>query len=209
MKVNQDLSILLWLRKQRKDESGKVPVCVRLTINGVRAQFSLGIKVLPSQFNTDSGSVKGKSEESKMINNQLDVVKGQLHLHYNKMIALYNVVTPEMIKNSYLGKVQEQKTLVQAFKYHNEQFEQKGSKSSAKECLILGSGISERLNSAFKKAIILSKVVLNFSRAIRKYLLKNRSNLLKNRNQPFNSFTLFTIRNKSSTTISLDAQSCL
>jgi len=73
MKVNQDLSILLWLRKQRKDETGKVPVCVRLTINGVRAQFSLGIKVLPSQFNTDSGSVKGKSEESKMINNQLEV----------------------------------------------------------------------------------------------------------------------------------------
>lgn len=125
MKVNQDLSILLWLRKQRKDELGKVPVCVRLTINGVRAQFSLGIKVLPSQFNTDSGSVKGKSEESKMINNQLDVVKGQLHLHYNKMTALHNIVTPEMIKNSYLGKVQEQKTLVQAFKYHNEQFEQK------------------------------------------------------------------------------------
>ena len=59
MKVNQELSILFWLCKQRNDDSGRSPIYARLTIGGSRTQFSLGKKVLPSQFIRQSGLVKG------------------------------------------------------------------------------------------------------------------------------------------------------
>jgi site-specific recombinase XerD len=125
MKVNQDLSILFWLWKQKKDANGKAPIYARLTIDGTRTQFSLGHKVLPTLFNKESGLVKGSSEEAKAINNYLILVKGKLQQHYNILITQNEVVTPEMVRNAFSSKADAHKTLVQAFTYHNEQFEQK------------------------------------------------------------------------------------
>ena len=44
MKVNESLSILLWLNKGKASQDGKVPIWVRLTVNGKRSSFSLGKK---------------------------------------------------------------------------------------------------------------------------------------------------------------------
>ena len=125
MKVNQDLSILFWLCKQRKDDSGKAPIYARLTIDGIRTQFSLGKKVLPSQFMQQSGLVKGSSEDAKTLNNYLTLVKGKLQQHYNILITQHEIVTPEMVRNAFSGKTGNVKTLIQAFTWHNDQFEQK------------------------------------------------------------------------------------
>lgn len=125
MKVNQDLCILFWLCKQKNDNTGKATIYARLTIGGARTQFSLGKKVMPSQFIRQSGLVKGSSEEAKTLNNYLTLVKGKLQQHYNILITQQEVVTPEMVRNAYNGSTGNTKTLVQAFKYHNEQFEQK------------------------------------------------------------------------------------
>lgn len=125
MKVNQDLSILFWLCKQRKDDSGKAPIYARLTIDGIRTQFSLGKKVLPSQFMQQSGLVKGSSEDAKTLNNYLTLVKGKLQQHYNILITQHEIVTPEMVRNTFSGKTGNVKTLNQAFTWHNDQFEQK------------------------------------------------------------------------------------
>ena len=125
MKVNQDLSILFWLCKQRKDDSGKAPIYARLTIDGIRTQFSLGKKVLPSQFMQQSGLVKGSSEDAKTLNNYLTLVKGKIQQHYNILITQHEIVTPEMVRNAFSGKTGNVKTLIQAFTWHNDQFEQK------------------------------------------------------------------------------------
>lgn len=137
MKVNQDLSILFWLWKQKADATGKAPLYARLTIDGSRTQFSLGHKVLPAQFNKHSGMVKGSSEEAKTINNYLTLVKGKLQQHYNILITQHEVVTPEMVRNALIGKNDGQKTLVEVFTYHNQQFEQKvkaGNRANASLC---------------------------------------------------------------------------
>ncbi len=125
MKTIQDLSILFWLWKKRADSTGKAPIYVRLSINKTRIQFALGHKVIPTLFNTQSGLVKGNSDDAKTINNHLILVKGKLQQHFNSLITQHEVVTPEMVRNAYLGKKEVQKTLVYAFKWHNDQFEQK------------------------------------------------------------------------------------
>jgi len=125
MKVNQNLSILFWVWKDKADESGKAPIYVRLTIEGVRAQFSMGQKINPTQFNPKSGMLKGTSEDAKTVNNYINLVKGKIQQHYNILITQFDYVTPEMVKNAFLGKTDHQKTIIDAFTYHNEQFEQK------------------------------------------------------------------------------------
>lgn len=125
MKVNQELAILFWLWKQKADTAGKAPIYARLTIDGLRIQFSLGQRVLPAQFNKQSGMVKGSSDDAKSINSYLILVKGKLQQHYNLLVTQNDVVTPEMVRDAFIGKSDAQKTLLQAFTYHNEQFEQK------------------------------------------------------------------------------------
>lgn len=125
MKTIQDLSILFWIWKKRADSTGKAPIYVRLSINQNRIQFALGHKVIPTQFNTKSGLVRGNSEDAKIINNHLILVKAKLQQHYNALITQHEVVTPEMVRNAYIGIKEIPKTLVYAFKWHNDQFEQK------------------------------------------------------------------------------------
>jgi site-specific recombinase XerD len=125
MKVNQNLSILFWVWKDKIDELGKAPIYVRLTIDGMRSQFSLGLKVKPSQFNVKKGQLNGTSEEARTGNNYINLVRGKLQQHYNILSTQFDEVSPDMVRNIFLGKTEYHKTLVQAFNYHNEQFEQK------------------------------------------------------------------------------------
>ena len=125
MKVNQNLSILFWVWKDKIDELGKAPIYVRLTIDGKRSQFSLGNKTLPSQFNVKKGQLNGTSEEARTVNNYINLVRGKLQQHYNILTTQADHVSPDMVRNAFLGKNETKKTLIQAFDFHNEQFLQK------------------------------------------------------------------------------------
>ncbi|MFD2145460.1 Arm DNA-binding domain-containing protein [Mucilaginibacter antarcticus] len=47
MKVNEDLSILFWLKRQKATKEGLVPIYVRITVKGGRTEFSSGKKSIP------------------------------------------------------------------------------------------------------------------------------------------------------------------
>lgn len=47
MKVNEDLSILFWLNRQKSTKDGLVPIYVRITVTGDRDGFSSGKKIDP------------------------------------------------------------------------------------------------------------------------------------------------------------------
>lgn len=47
MKVNEHLSILFILSKKKASKDGKAPIWVRRKVDGERAEFSPGLKILP------------------------------------------------------------------------------------------------------------------------------------------------------------------
>ena len=49
------------------------------------------------------------------------MVKSDIHKHYNRLLAKGELITAEMIKNSYQGVEEDRKTLFEAFEYHNNQ----------------------------------------------------------------------------------------
>jgi hypothetical protein len=55
MNVKQNLSILFYLRRVKIDADGKIPVYVRLTIDGLKVNMSLGLK-----FWLKTGTLKRK-----------------------------------------------------------------------------------------------------------------------------------------------------
>jgi hypothetical protein len=47
MKINEELSILFWLKRDKGSKDGRVPIYVRITVNGDRDGFSSGKKIHP------------------------------------------------------------------------------------------------------------------------------------------------------------------
>ncbi len=69
--------------------------------------------------------MKGKSEEVKTINNNLASIKSNLYKHYHCLLALEKPISAEILKNSYLGIGQKQKTLQDVFSFNINRFTEK------------------------------------------------------------------------------------
>lgn len=121
MKSNQTFTILFWLYKS-KIRNGKAPIYCRITVNGKRAQFSVKRSVCPTKWVSVAGTTNGKTQELKTLNSYLDMIKGEIHKHYNRLLATEEFITADTLKNSYLGKTEKEKTLIETYLYHNQKW---------------------------------------------------------------------------------------
>lgn len=64
---------------------------------------------------------KGTNEESKTINAFLSTVRLKLGEHYRLLMEANKPITPETVKNAYLGILEKGKTIIDVFRYHNTQ----------------------------------------------------------------------------------------
>ncbi len=134
MKLYQKLSLLFWVWKSKIDEDGRSPIYVRITIDGRRARFSLGVKIKASLFHNKSGKARGNSPEASLVNNEINIARGKLQQYYNVLSIQHKFVTPEMLKQVYVGKNMPNKCLDQIITYHNDVFLEKvsaGNRSKA------------------------------------------------------------------------------
>lgn len=120
MKTNQNCIILYWIKKS-KAKNGEAPIYCRITVDGQRTELSIKRTIHPSKWISSVGIAKGTSEQTRTLNVYLDYVKAEILKHYNQLVLAGKPTTPEAIKNSYLGIKEEERTLIEVFKYHNEQ----------------------------------------------------------------------------------------
>jgi site-specific recombinase XerD len=115
MKVNSNMSVLFWLYTKKADDFGKAPIYCRITLSGIRTQFSTAKKIEPEYWISEGSKVDKKSPDAAAINEDLECIKGDLRKVYNQLTATHKHVTGEMVKNAYTGKGQEKKTLMDVF----------------------------------------------------------------------------------------------
>ena len=119
MKLNQSTSILFWLFKAKKSADGKTPIYCRITIDGLRAEFSTGKKIEPINWKSKPGEAKGKSDEAIAINRELSKIKAGVQRVYDQLDAIHARITAEMVRNSYLGVNPRNKTIDELFTEFN------------------------------------------------------------------------------------------
>ncbi len=129
MKVNEDLSILFWLNRQKASKDGLVPIWVRITINGDRDGFSSGKKILPEFWDDENSSAFSGCDDYKLINSYIFKTKVELERHYNQLAGVHKRIKAAMVKEAYMPKQVLQKSLMQAFKLHNDEFSERVSKN--------------------------------------------------------------------------------
>jgi hypothetical protein len=112
-----------------------MPVYMRFTVNGRRAETTASRECDPLQWNSAAGRMKGTKESVKSFNNYLDTLRAQVDDAHSAMVKAEEVITAESLKNRYLGKEENPKMLIEVFEEHNKRFEKLVGKETTKGTL--------------------------------------------------------------------------
>ncbi|HEX9826740.1 MAG TPA: site-specific integrase [Flavobacteriaceae bacterium] len=119
MKTSTTFSILFW-PKLSKAKNGKAPLYARITVNGKRAEISLKRKIKIEYWSSAKNKVKGTNQEARIINAFLDQVSSGLHKSKNELKSEGKIISAQTIKARYLKEDEQNHSLNDIIKYHNE-----------------------------------------------------------------------------------------
>lgn len=176
MNFNQTFSILFWLNRSKANSKGLIPIWVRITVDGRRAECSIQKQILPGLWDPQNNRAKGNSPEARSINNYLVMVQAEITKHYNILLSTKEVVTVEDVKNSYRGIKEIKKTFLQLFNLYNQQLSERNevddlSDGRFKRFQILNNKCVEFIKYKFKRSdVALDEVKLNFIVEFEHYL---------------------------------------
>jgi integrase/recombinase XerD len=75
-----------WIRPSQKNGTGNAPVYLNIHYNNTKCQYSIGIDVKLSQWDKKAQRVKGISEESQVLNDQLGAIRTKAMTIVNGLI---------------------------------------------------------------------------------------------------------------------------
>ncbi|GAL75988.1 tyrosine type site-specific recombinase [Nonlabens ulvanivorans] len=122
--MNRTFGILFYLKKSKVDSNGLTPIYLRITVDGVRKEVSVKRRIEQSKWSTAANKAVGRSSDIKELNAYLDIITSKLYQHHKDLIESGERVTAEKIKNKYLGRTIQDKTILQIFKKHNDEVRQ-------------------------------------------------------------------------------------
>lgn len=117
------MKILFWLYKSRVNKNNEVPIYCRITLEGIRKQFSTQLWVESRNFNRLKGRCKGRSELSVELNKRLEKIEVELLSIYNSMSEVFAGVTAEDVVANYKEDQKPKKELIEVFELHNERIQ--------------------------------------------------------------------------------------
>ena len=119
--MNRTFGILFYIKRSKIDNTGKAPVYLRITIDGARAELAIKRTVEPERWSSESGKVKGTTEDARSLNAYIDIMRSKVYEHHKQLVENNVAITADKLKQSMLGIEERKKTLLAVFKYHNKQ----------------------------------------------------------------------------------------
>lgn len=77
--MSHSFSQLFYLKGKHKEKDVKVPIYLRLTVNGQRSELSVSRKVDPQKRSARKGKIKGTNLEANELNQYLDTVRSRIN----------------------------------------------------------------------------------------------------------------------------------
>lgn len=122
---------VLFYTKNQSLKNGKVPVMGRITINGTTASFSCKREIGINLWDAKSNKAKGKSDEARVLNQDLDNIKAQINKHYQYICDHDAFVTAAKVYQRYHGFGDDFHTLMEIFNEQIEDYKNKIGKGKA------------------------------------------------------------------------------
>ena len=129
--MRSTFKLLYFVKRNAVKKNGNAPIVARITIDQVVAQFNTKLEINPAHWSVELGKASGRTAEAVHINSMLESIRSTVHQHYHALMAQDGYVTAELVKNAFLGKIARERTLIEFFKQHNEQYLQKVKMNTA------------------------------------------------------------------------------
>ena len=101
-----------------KNQNGLI--MLRITVDKKRAEISIKRTMDPVRWDSKSSRVRGNKEDAREVNCLIDQLTLKINGIYNKLVERQETITAKKIKNIFVGKDNNQKTLMETFTSHNE-----------------------------------------------------------------------------------------
>jgi site-specific recombinase XerD len=92
---------------------------MRITVNGKRADMSVGRECDPAKWQSRADRAVGTKEEIRTLNNYLDSLQTKVRNAHQALIDSNRTITTESLQNQFLGKTEKSRYVVQLFNEHN------------------------------------------------------------------------------------------
>lgn len=121
--MNAKVSVLFYAKKSKAVSLDKVPIYLRITVNGKRAEFSTGKTVVNEKWCSIQSRQKGNSEEARAINKYLDVLYSKILEIERNLVLSGDYFDANDIKRKLTGKNEVERFLIPIFEDHNNRIE--------------------------------------------------------------------------------------
>ena len=178
--MKHKMSILFYVKSSKASKNGLLPIYQRITINGNRIELSTSRTVEKAKWNTAAGKVKGNSEEARLINSHLDLLKHNVYETEKWLINNGHEINAQNIKNKLTGIDDNQRMLLTIFEDHNKRMKdligKEFSINTHKKYITAISHTREFLKSQYRiNDIAISKVDIAFINDFDFYLRNNKN----------------------------------
>jgi DNA-binding ferritin-like protein len=116
-------SVLPFTRTSRNKKNPKLPVYLRITVDGKRAELSTKEYVEADKWNNEKGRVKGNSEAVHSINHRIEVWENKIKGIYSDLLEKNKHITSTILKYIALGIEENDNTLISLFEHHKAEVE--------------------------------------------------------------------------------------
>ena len=115
-------SILFWIKKTKLLKNGEAPICMRITVNGKRAEIQIKRSVEVNKWNAQRECATGKDRKHQELNHYIETVRTRVLKIHRELEQDGKPVTAEILKNLFNGANQPPKMLLERFREHNEKY---------------------------------------------------------------------------------------
>src|SRR3954451_6341043 len=96
--MNQNFKVLFLLKQGQKTSKKTLPIYVRITIDGQRAEWSVQRKCDAIKWDQRAGRAIGSKEDIKALNSYLDAVQATIHSIQKEYMLRNEPLTAEIVR---------------------------------------------------------------------------------------------------------------
>ena len=113
-------SILFFIKRTKLLKNGEAPICLRLTVNGKRAEVQIKRSVEVNKWNNQKECAIGRDNKTLELNHYLETVRTKILRIHRQLEQDNKPITAEILKCHYYGESETPKMLLEVFKEHNQ-----------------------------------------------------------------------------------------
>jgi site-specific recombinase XerD len=122
--LGKNFNLLFYLKKRSNYVDGKLPVYMRVSVNGTRSEMSVGRQCEPANWNSAACRKIGMKADVREFNAYLDAIQAKVYEVHRGLIDKGEQITAEHVRDVLTGVTGRPKMILEIFQDHNKKIKE-------------------------------------------------------------------------------------